>query len=321
MSAPAGWHLQPDGRERFWDGTRWTEQFRMPAPSDPTAPPPPSWAQPGDASGSDAEGDTGDQPFTTDPTADTSSWQSAAPTVDQTQALDVTSTQAIPAHQPPAGAPGWQGQPPATPYTPGPDYTYGAPGGAVPASGYGAPGWQGQPPATRGSSGLAKGCLIAALVGVVFLVIAVVAAIFFVSRAVDEVTQTFPTSIPSGLPTGLPTDLPSGLPTEGLGERIGITVGDGFDIPRATIQDGWSLAKQGAGSLSIVTIDDMRATLEGDDGLPVLFTVSFPTPDGASVETVCTAPGGAAGATVEVSCVPLLGDVSQARQGTVTTTL
>lgn len=311
MSAPAGWHLQPDGRERFWDGTRWTEQFRMPVPSDPTAPPPPSWAQEGDTGGSGGESDADAGTFATDPTADPSSWQSAAPTVDQTQALDVSSTQAIPAHQPQPGSP------PASSYTPGPDYSYPAPGGPVPASGYGAPGWQAQPPPTQGSSGVAKGCLIAALVGFLFLVIAVVAAIFFVSRAVDEVSRTFPTSIPSGLPT----DLPSGLPTEGLGERIGVTVGDGFDIPRARIEDGWSLAKQGAGSLSIVTIDGMRATLEDDDGFPVLFTVSFPTPDGQSVETVCTAPAGAAGATVEVSCVPLLGDVSQAREGTVTTTL
>lgn len=31
MSAPPGWHLQPDGRERFWDGERWTDEFREPA--------------------------------------------------------------------------------------------------------------------------------------------------------------------------------------------------------------------------------------------------------------------------------------------------
>ena len=46
MSAPAGWHLQPDGQERFWDGPQWTDQFRSPLPSDPT--PPPSWAGPVD---------------------------------------------------------------------------------------------------------------------------------------------------------------------------------------------------------------------------------------------------------------------------------
>lgn len=30
MSAPPGWHPQDDGRERYWDGVRWTDQFRTP---------------------------------------------------------------------------------------------------------------------------------------------------------------------------------------------------------------------------------------------------------------------------------------------------
>src|SRR5690606_32960611 len=30
-TAPPGWHLQPDGRERYWDGQRWTDEFRMPS--------------------------------------------------------------------------------------------------------------------------------------------------------------------------------------------------------------------------------------------------------------------------------------------------
>ncbi|MBR7744297.1 DUF2510 domain-containing protein [Phycicoccus sp. BSK3Z-2] len=28
MSAPPGWHPQPDGRDRWWDGQQWTEHFR-----------------------------------------------------------------------------------------------------------------------------------------------------------------------------------------------------------------------------------------------------------------------------------------------------
>lgn len=28
MSTPAGWHQQPDGRERYWDGKGWTDQYR-----------------------------------------------------------------------------------------------------------------------------------------------------------------------------------------------------------------------------------------------------------------------------------------------------
>ncbi|HET6951617.1 MAG TPA: DUF2510 domain-containing protein, partial [Acidimicrobiales bacterium] len=97
MSAPAGWHLQPDGRERFWDGTQWTDQFRTvqaPQVGDPTAPPPaPSWAR------SDS-GDSGPSSSGADPTAPTSEPTSSAPTWDQTQALDVSSTQAIPTPQP-----------------------------------------------------------------------------------------------------------------------------------------------------------------------------------------------------------------------------
>ena len=38
MTAPAGWHKQTDGQERYWDGTQWTEQFR-PSPEPPVANP------------------------------------------------------------------------------------------------------------------------------------------------------------------------------------------------------------------------------------------------------------------------------------------
>ena len=333
MSAPAGWHLQPDGRERFWDGTQWTEQFRTVEPpplSDPTAPPPaPSWAQ----SGSGDAGATGGG----DPTAPVEDTTSAA-TSDQTQALDVSTTQAIPT-PPPYGSQPYGGEPYGGQAHPGPSYSGTSSAGAgqqasgppyayppaagAPTTGYGAPGqpWQGGPPPQR-SSGLAKGCLIAGIVGLLVLVLAVVLAIFFVTRTVEEVRDTFPTTIPTDLPSDLPTDLPSGLPTEDLGEQVGVTVGRGFEIPRATIEDGWSLDKQGAGALSVVTIEGMKATLQDQDGFPVLFTISFrPAGGGEPVETVCTAPAGSAGATVDVSCVPLLGDVADARQGTVTTTL
>ena len=30
-TAPAGWHRQPDGRDRYWDGERWTDEFRDPS--------------------------------------------------------------------------------------------------------------------------------------------------------------------------------------------------------------------------------------------------------------------------------------------------
>ena len=40
MSAPAGWHMQPDGRERFWNGQNWTDDYRDPATSWMPAPQP-----------------------------------------------------------------------------------------------------------------------------------------------------------------------------------------------------------------------------------------------------------------------------------------
>lgn len=333
MSAPAGWHLQPDGRERFWDGTRWTEQFRAvdsPQQSDPTAPPPaPSWAQSGD-DGSSSGGDP------TAPVSDPTS-EAATPAWDQTQALDVSSTQAIPAPRPSAGDQGQSSYGSSDPYASQPS-AFGAGAGAAgygaPASGYGAPGAPGQPgqpgpgwqPPQKGGNGWLKGCLIGLVVLLVLGIAGVVAAVFFFSRAVDQVSEGISSSLPSGfpsdLPSNLPSNLPTDLPTDGLGEQVDITVGRGFEIPRATIEDGWSLDKQGAGALSVVTVNAMKATLQDQDGFPVLFTISFPPAGGGdAVQTVCTAPAGSAGATVDVTCVPLLGDVADARQGTVTTTL
>lgn len=37
MSAPAGWYPQEDGRQRYWDGTEWTEHFAEGAPAQPAA--------------------------------------------------------------------------------------------------------------------------------------------------------------------------------------------------------------------------------------------------------------------------------------------
>lgn len=40
MSAPPGWHPQPDGRDRWWDGRQWTDHYRDAAA--PPAPPVPT---------------------------------------------------------------------------------------------------------------------------------------------------------------------------------------------------------------------------------------------------------------------------------------
>ncbi len=299
MSAPAGWHLQPDGQERYWDGSQWTDEFRSPLPSDPTAPPPaPSWDGP----------------------------------VDQTQAVDLNTTQAIPAPQatpsdyppgdyPPAGyaQPGYaqpdSGQPGyQQPGYPQPGYQQ--PG--YPQTGYGAPGGQPYAPPPQQGGGLAKGCLIAALIGLLVLGAAVVGGIVLFNRVADQASETINNTFPSGLPTDFPSGLPTDLPTEGLGQSIDVTVGEGFELPRATIESGWTLDAAGG---SVVNITGMRATLGSADGFPVLFTMSFPASGGGDVQTVCTTAMGSSDSTVDVSCVPLFGDVADATTAKVTASL
>ena len=160
---------------------------------------------------------------------------------------------------------------------------------------------------------MAKGCLIAALIGLLVLVAAVVGGIVLFNRVADKASETITNTFPSGLPT----DFPSGLPTEGLGQPIGVSVGDSFDLPRANITSGWSLKAEGA---SVVNIVGMKAKLSSDGGFPVLFTMSFPAVGGDMVDTLCTA-SGAAGETVDVSCVPLFGDVAEATSAKVTASL
>ena len=299
MSAPAGWHLQPDGQERFWDGTRWTDQFRAPLPNDPTAPPiDPAWAG----------------------------------SVDQTQALDVDSTQAIPApgayQQPDQAQPDatayQQPEYPQPAYQPGyPQQSYpqqgypqqGYPQQGYPQTGYGAPGTQPYaPPRTRAaawpraaSSPRSWACSCSRVVAV--------AGFYVVNRAADTISETFP----SGFPTSLPTTFPSDGSTDGLGQALDVSVGDSFDLPRGTVEAGWQLEAQDGG-IGIVDITGMKATISSEDGFPLLFTMSFPASGGEQVETVCTA-SGASGATVDVSCVPLFGDVSDATRAKVTASL
>ena len=294
MSAPPGWHLQPDGRERWWDGQQWTEQYRSPLPSDPTAPPSgPGWA------GGD----------------------------DQTQALDVDRTQQLPT-QPPGGDQGTGGYvpPPAPGYGSPQQYSYPSGGGGTPATGYGSAGGAYPPPQQQGMSGAAKGCLIAAAVGLVILVIAVLGGIFLFRQAADEVgrqletalptTTSSPTAAPSETPTGTPSDTSTGLPSLG-GEPVVAGIGEGFTLPRATIASGWTIVE---GQLSS-EVSGMSATFTDDSALPVAFTMSFEG-SGDPVETFCTAAAPGDGQTSsEVVCVPLFGDVSGVDRVTVTPAL
>ncbi len=243
MSAPAGWHPQPDGRERWWDGQQWTEHFRDPA--------------------------------------------AAAPTPGETQVLGTT------------GSTGYD--------TPGAQAGgYGAPGPQ--ATGYGTPGAQ-WPQEKKGMGGTAKGCLIAAVVTVVLLIAAVVVGGIFFFRAVDETVDQVQSAIPSGLPTNLPTSLPSAG-----GDPVTITLGDGFELPNATIDGGWTLEDNG-GIGRVVT--GMTATSTGSIDVPVLFSMAF---EGGQ-QTVCTATFADGADSAEVTCIPVFGDVADGAEVTVTPTL
>ena len=200
---------------------------------------------------------------------------------------------------------------------------YGAPtsGYGAPTSGYGAPGqqWPVQPP-PKERSGLVAGCLVAAVFGLLLLVAAIIGGVIFVNRAVDQVNETLPSIFPSGLPTEGPTDLPTGIPSEGLGDRIQLEVGDGFALPRATVDGGWSLESEGTG-VPVFNIKGMKATVTGDGGFPVLFTMSVPKSDGGTVETVCTGLGGRRGDGRRLLRAGCSGDVSDAARATVTASL
>ncbi|HET7763291.1 MAG TPA: DUF2510 domain-containing protein [Phycicoccus sp.] len=312
MSAPPGWHLQPDGRERWWDGQQWTDQFRAALPNDPTAPPaePLAGGEPSDSAlgGAPGEGLASAPP----------PWAS-----DQTEALDVDRTQAIPA--PPPGGYGAPVQPPSYPGQQ--DYSYPSGGGGLPPSstgypaggygapgygapGYGAPGGQ-YPPPRQGMSGAAKGCLFAAIGIVVIVVIAVIAAVFFFARTAnrisDEISSGIPTNLPSDFPSDLPSDFPSDLPSVG-GQAVTVSVGDGFDLPRASIADGWSVSAGSFGS----QVSGMKATFTEGQSVPVVFSMSFRDKGSGTIETVCTAtPSSSTATTADVTCIPLFGDVDE----------
>jgi TM2 domain-containing membrane protein YozV len=47
VTTPAGWYGQPDGTERFWTGSQWSDQVRPRPLASLTPPPPPPTAEPG----------------------------------------------------------------------------------------------------------------------------------------------------------------------------------------------------------------------------------------------------------------------------------
>ncbi|WP_205859536.1 DUF2510 domain-containing protein [Phycicoccus flavus] len=138
-----------------------------------------------------------------------------------------------------------------------------------------------------GMSGGAKGCLIAAVVFVLLLVVAVVVAFFWfganVVRSVDDVQQQ--------------------LDSQGDSAAVVVvTVGEGFDVGSATVEDGWGVADGGGVGQRV---EGMDATFGAGVQEPSIFTMTFPGQDGGEVDTLCTATPDGSGGPTAVTCLPL----------------
>lgn len=278
-SAPPGWHLQPDGRERFWDGQRWTEEFRDPSTA-PTQAIPMDQTQ-GMWTGPDQP------PAGTDPYAQNPYAQGGGAYQ--------------PAYTPPPGQGGTQ-----------PPY-YGT--GAPPSSGM--PGWlKGCLVALLVLLVIAA---IGLFIGWRMLSSAIEsqtpAPTTTTEPTTDATTGTDAPVIPglpTDLPSGFPSELPSGFPTDipslpGAGESVEVSIGEGFSLGPAQIQPGWEVTDMSLGfkgvTMTIVPTESASA--------PLVFSLSF-IKDGAEVaQTYCTAPL-TAGEETQPICVPMRGDAQDA---------
>lgn len=231
MSAPAGWYPQPDGRQRYWDGSQWTEHFH------------------------DAQPDA-----------------AAAP--------EGTSS--------PVGAD-----------APQPTYgqAYGQPAqGATPA--YGAP-----PAGTSSSSGMGKGCLIAAIIAVVVVALVVVIGIFAFRKAADEVKtglDKIASSQAIPMPDGSASDGSSGsAPVDGES----VEIGKAFTVSGVKVAEGWKLTKQEGLGFWI-----FAPTLAEPLAKDTILDVSARNGSSEIDSTICTGSKGES----KLNCLPFTEDVSGA---------
>lgn len=280
MSAPPGWYPQPDGQERFWDGERWTDEFRTPGRDDPTRPietsattafPPGMRPAPGDSSPG-----ASDRPHPSGPG--------------------------------PAGAPPSYGQPPYRPAPMG-GYGPGAPGPPPRESrGKGC------------LIGALVAVVIVLAVGIVGLIWAKRAYERVVENPRGILpTPSLPSELPTDLPTSLPlpTTLPTptGVPSLPTWEPITVAPGAGFDLGGVTVGRGWRLTQQ----LGLTTVSGMRATNTGTSDAGVVFRLEFLVGQRRDGESLCTAGVVPAGKDAEVVCVPTVVEPDQVDHVRVTT--
>ncbi|MCA1782602.1 MAG: hypothetical protein ABR500_10430 [Dermatophilaceae bacterium] len=270
-TAPPGWHRQPDGRDRFWDGQRWTDEFRD--PSEATT-----------------------QQIPLDETRGMSAAESQGGYASQA---------------PGAGSAGQGGQGPYAPppaYGGGPD-AYGQ-GGPLSDSGRGGSGWLkgcliallvvvilvallavGGMWLFRSASDRVSEAIESAQ--------PTAPATDVPSEAPGDVS-TEPTAPDVEGPTGLPTGLPS-LPGQGAVTQAGL--GEEFTLGPAMIQSGWTVEDITLGFATIT----MSAIPSESSAVPMIFEIVFYEGDADITRTTCTVPLDPVGETVDVACVPVVG--------------
>lgn len=274
-SAPPGWHRQPDGRERFWDGERWTDEFREPSSS----------------------------PTEQIPIGETQSMPQA-----QAQSESGYAGAGSGGYAPPPAGGHYQDYP-RDPYygQGGPPPSGGTPGwlkgclvallvivllGALVV---GAGWWLfNRAVDTVTEPGSTSTQTVAPT-----------------DEVTDEATEEPTDDSTAGpeLPTDSPAPSPTDIPTApGVGITVEVSIGEGFTFGPAEVQEGWSITEEAFGFKTVsMTVIPLEAT-----DVPLLFTMRFLSGSEELGSTGCTVGLGTAGAEHHAVCVPMRGEPQDA---------
>lgn len=274
-SAPPGWHRQDDGRERFWDGESWTDEFRDPSSAETQQIPVgetqgmPS-GQPQDQSGYAGAGSSG---YASPPPGGHREEYPREPYYGQDAPLS----------DKPGGMPGWLK-----------GCLFALLAVVLLAAVAIGVGWwlvnrtldQATDPDPVQSETVAP---------------------TQTEEPTDDATggPTLPTQIPTTLPTQIPTTLPT---VPGVGETVQVSIGEGFTFGQAEIQQGWTIEDESLGFKSV----SMRVVPQEASTVPLVFTMRFLSGSEELSTTICTVPLTAAGQEEDAVCVPMRGDAQSA---------
>jgi hypothetical protein len=202
-TAPPGWHGQPDGRERFWDGQRWTDEFRDPVAQTQQIPLDDPHAAGQGASGGYGRGAYGPGP--------------AAP----------------PGQGPYAG----QGDP----YAQGGPLSDRPGGGGGPLKGCLIA--LAVVALLAVLLVIAAVLVFRAAGDRVSETIPTLVPTDLATQVPTELPTDLPTALPTDLPTTLPTDLPTLPSVPGQGETVTAGIGEAFALGGVTVQPGWEVSE------------------------------------------------------------------------------